>query len=148
MTPMKKYFVFLTTAILLSCVIGFSSCDPKGPDESEVNPNLALLTAATWRVNDVTVDGVNQNSLFDGFTLKFNNGTFTSTNGAPVWPASGTWSFDSGSNTNITRGDGKALTITSINASTLVFTLEWDETTFEGGRSSSISGAHVFTLTK
>lgn len=93
----------------------------------------------------VTVDGADKLSLFTGMTLNFSATNFTSTNGAPVWPASGTWTFNS-DKTFLTRGDGVVVFVDNITEPSLGLSLSWSKTTVGGGHAESV--AHVFTLGK
>jgi hypothetical protein len=125
--------------------------DPVKPEEDTPQQKVTkLLTAQTWKVQGVTVDGLDASELFPNLTITFTSTGFTTTNGGPVWPASGTWSFASGDTDGkkIARADGKEVTIITIDENTLKCTLHWDETVFEGGRNRALEGEHSFTFTK
>lgn len=143
---MKKINIsYILSAVILTAVITvISSCGPQPVSEEE--KVRTMLMSGTWQIQDVTVDGVNKNSLFDGFTIKFNEATYTTTNGGPVWPASGTWHVSTP--TTIVHNGGDVISISSITENSLVLTLEWDETTLGGGRTQSVSGSHTFTFSK
>jgi hypothetical protein len=118
-----------------------------GEDDNKIKKNKKILTSGTWKVSDVQVNGTNQNALFSGFTITFAEATYTSTNGDPVWPATDTWSMQN--ETTITRGsDGVNIFIQQISESALKLELIWNKTTYGPGRSQSVAGQHVFTLTK
>jgi hypothetical protein len=144
----KKYSFVIAAivAIQLAALFFISSCKPDEPTAQEVNRKK--LMSGTWRVAEVKVDGVNQTSLFTGMTLQFTKDQYTSTNGDPVWPASGTWEFEDAKATMISRDDGIFITIEAITNSELVLSLTWDENTYSGGRQKSIAGPHVFKFTK
>jgi len=107
-----------------------------------------LLTANTWTMQSMTVDGIDKTASYAGLTLKFDNTHFTTTQGSPVWPASGLWTFAEDSGTIIVRDDDVEMTIQEINTDKLVLAFTWTETTLGPGRLSSTSGEHVFTFVK
>lgn len=65
-----------------------------------------------------------------------------------MWPAAGTWSFVDETAMVIKRSDNVTVTLKSISESNLVLALQWETTTFAGGRASSVAGNHVFTFAK
>lgn len=141
----KNNIPYILTALILIAVVSLiSSCGKPPVTEEEKVRNM--LMSGTWQIQDVTVDGVNKNSLFNGFTIKFNDATYTTTNGGPIWPASGTWHVSNP--TTIVHNGGDVISISSITETSLVLNLEWDQTTLGGGRVESVSGNHTFTFSK
>ena len=127
--------------LVLLVLMSMGSCKKKA-----VKPDVAgMLKTGTWKVKTVTVNGVDQLSLFTGFSLSYSATSFSATNGAPVWPATGTWTLNS-EGTIITRGDGLAVNIDNITSTSLGLSLSWGKTTLGGGRSTSVAGSHVFTF--
>jgi hypothetical protein len=148
---MKKYsflYSILSVVVLVLAVTLLDSC--KGDDDpSPADKNKKTISSGTWQVSSVTVGGVDQTALFTGFTLQFTSaGAYTSTNGAPVWGASGTWSFKDKTGIVVVRDDGKEVGVSTITKESLVLTMTWDKTTLGSGRVSSVAGEHVFTFTK
>lgn len=146
---MKKYshLVYpLTLLVLVGISSLLSSCKDEEPSEREKTETL--LTSGTWTMSNVTVDGVNKNDLFTGFTLTVGKNTYTASNGTPVWSNSGTWQFVEGSASALVRDDQVVVSITSLTESALTLTLTWDKTTFGNGRSYSVSGEHTFEFTR
>ena len=146
---MKKYsrtFTAFSTLILFASCFSFYFC--KENEETTPNETLALLSSGTWHIVNVTVDGVNRNDLFTGFTLTFSPEAYTSTGGEPIWTPSGTWAFVNSTTSTITRDDGIVVTITSLTDTNLKLTLQWDQTTLGGGRIDSIRGEHAFEFNK
>ena len=96
----------------------------------------------------VTVDGMDETSMYSGLTLKFTNTQYTTTNGKIVWPASGVWLFADNTGKIITRGDGIEMSVQQIDSDKLVLNFTWTTTTLGPGRISSMKGKHVFTFIK
>jgi hypothetical protein len=125
-------------AVLAGCGPGGDA----GPDTK------ALLTSGQWKMKAVTVDGVDKSSAFTNFTVSFSSTAFTSANGSPVWPASGTWSFTDAEQKSVKRNDDVVVTIKEITESQLTLSLSWTKSTLGAGRIESVAGVHSFTLTK
>jgi len=104
--------------------------------------------SVSWKVQSVTKDGVDISAQFANMTLTFTASSFTSTNGTPVWPVSGSWKFDDDTAKTITRSDSVEVTVTTISDNSLTLELAWDENVYKGGRTSSISKPYVFTFSK
>lgn len=134
-------FMLVATGILLQHC---GSSEPAAPTEAQ--RVTSLMKTGPWKIQSATVDGANQNALFTGLTLNFSDTGFTSTNGEPVWPASGTWTFTSDQATSFTRNDGVVVTIEDITSTSMILRLTWAKTTFGPGRIASISGQTVFTF--
>jgi hypothetical protein len=138
-----KYLVSFT---FLVGIILFASCDK---EKNEPSPDeKALLTGGIWRVNSVTVDGVNKNDLFANFVLAFTETGFTASNGDPVWPASGSWVFADADQKSIVRNDGVEVTVQALSESALTLKLSWNKTTLGSGREASLQGSYVFVFRK
>lgn len=126
--------------------------DPTAVAQTQKVTEMLTSSGGTWTpasAGGVTVDGVDvTEELFSGFTITFQDGTYTTTGASPVWPAEDTWSFKDETAIVIIRGsDQKEVTIAQISSTELKLELEWPETTY-GGRKSSLQGKHVFTLNK
>jgi len=145
-----KTFNYLFSLLIMISLITFSNCGDtkKDPVPTEAEKTTKLLTAATWKLQSLTIDGVSDNNFFKGLTITFSATGYTTTNGDPIWPASGTWDYADGptSARKIKRNDNVEVTIDEITASNLTLSLQWDKTT-TGGRTSSIPGKHIFKLT-
>ena len=142
----------LISAILFGCG-GGNDPEPAAPTEQEKVTQMLTSGGGTWRPqpsSGVTVDGVDvTEDMFAGFTITFQEKTFTTTGTSPVWLRQDTWFFKSGSSTIIIRGqDSKEITITEISDNQLKLSLEWTKTTTEGGRQGSLKGKHEFVLAK
>ena len=141
--------IYGMVAILL--LVQFSGCSKKS-DPTPATPTAqeavqTKLVANTWKMQSVSVDGVDQTGVYKGLTINFTSSSFTSTNGGAVWPASGSWSFTSADATAIKRDDGIQVTVSATDT-TLKLTLTWTKTTFGGGRVESVKGQNVFSMVK
>jgi hypothetical protein len=144
-----KRLIYALPWCALVFMLAASGCGSDGGDDTPPAPDVqALLTSGAWKVKSVTVDGLNKNDLFTGFTIGFTATGFTATNGDPVWPASGTWTFADATKKSVTRNDGTTVTLESISETELTLKLQWSKTTLGGGKINSIAGTHVFILNK
>lgn len=145
-----KSVLSLTLASVLALSLFLYSCkkDDPSPSVTVTEATTKLLTSTSWKVQSVTVDGVDQTSLFSGLVLSFTTSSFTTTSGNPVWPASGTWSFISEEAKKIQRNDGLEVTLNEISENKLVLSLVWSKTIFGPGRNSSMKGTHTFNFVK
>jgi hypothetical protein len=144
----KSALYTLLSIMALSATASLTSCK-KDDDPSATEKNLDLLTAHSWNLTRVTVNGVDKTALFEGLTLTWNEtNTFNTTHGGVIWPASGTWSFADGSGqalfVSITSLEDAEVTLETLNEETLVISLHWDETTIGQGRAKSVEGDHIF----
>jgi hypothetical protein len=98
----------------------------------------------------VTVDGLDVSAdLFKDFSITFTSNKLFTTGTTPVWLREDTWRFkDDAAKVIIRNQDNKEITIVDISDTQLQLSLNWDQTTYEGGRSQSIPGKVVFTMNK
>lgn len=135
----------LSIAILVLIVGSISSCEKKEiPDLTEEQLRRINLTTSTWRLERVTVDGMNQTDIYRDLQLNFSGSSFTSTNGRVIWPETGTWEFTDDSNTVIRRDDGLLVTIQVVTSNSLILALTWESGSITTGRVSAIAGNHIF----
>lgn len=140
--------------ILLMVVTVLTSCS-KGGDSNGVpsTPEELMakkIEAINWKIVTVSVDGVDYTTLFKNFTMKLGDQTYSTTNSpSDIWKSSGTWKFISNTNGyQVMRDDGVEIDISQIDENSLVFSMMWNKTTYGGGRTSSVSGKHTFTMSK
>lgn len=136
--------------VLLSIVAMLSSCkndEDAAPSEQERVTEM-LTAGGTWTLSSAKVDGTERSDIYAGLTINFTSTGFTTTNGGELWPASGTWHFESGSDDTIVFDNGMTVTVTSVSEDELHINFEWTEHTFEPGRLKSIPGEHVFVFTR
>ncbi len=135
------------------------NCGDDGPTKTKAEVRAAILASGTgkWTPSSgspVTVNNLAVPELFEDFTITFTStgkgGTYTTTGTTPVWPRSGTWEFVDDEGLKFKRDDDLEISISDITDKSLKLSLEWDATTFEEptGRSKSLAGTTVFTLSK
>ena len=143
---MKKTISIVLLLMINGNLILLQGCKKDDPlPETERVKNL--LKANTWRMQTVTVDGIDQTLVYAGLTLTFTDTNYSTANGGAVWPATGTWTFADQTGKLITRSDGLPVSIEEATTTKLSLKLTWAKTTL-GGRASSIAGVHVFVFGK
>jgi hypothetical protein len=146
----KRSVYFLSRIALITCLV---SCGGKGgdptpaPEQTVQDEVKAKLTANTWAVQSVTVDGVDRTAVYKDLTIKFSAANYTATHGGSVWPASGAWSFTDQTATTIKRDDDTQVSVV-VTDNSLTLGLTWSTTTLGPGRMQSVNGQHVFVFKK
>ena len=143
--------IFNIAALVVATVLFLAIAGCKKDDPAPETPAIdvvKLLTSGSWKIQSVTVDGVDASSRFAGLALSFTESGFTATSSNVVWPASGTWTFTDSSQKSITRNDGLVVTLEEITNTKLSLKLTWAKTTLSGGRTSSVAGSHTFIFGK
>ena len=146
---MKYFNIALSINIIIlfaSCII-ISSCS-ESENETQKDKTLRLLSSGTWHISQATFDNVDETDSFTGMYLTFSKGTYASSNGEPVWSASGLWSFTNDNAKAIVRDDDVEVTIQSISQTKLTITLQMDKTVLTGGRLHSVNGEYVFEFSR
>jgi len=154
--------------IFLFCLLILAACkDDAEPSKQEKVTKLLTQNGGQWKpstaTNSITVEGIDvKDELFPGFDMQFTNDPakqlITSgdspfwndaTGNHPIWPATDTWSFkDENADVLIRGSDSREITIVSITETELIIQIEWDQTTFDFGRTASLPGVYEFILTK
>lgn len=147
---MKTKYSFFISFALSMFVIGilFNCSSSSAPTLSKQDQVKAILTASAWKVKTVSVNDTDKTSVYPNLGLSFTSTAFASTNGAAVWPASGTWTFTSADATAITRNDGLVVTLQEVTSTSLKLAITWNKNTIGSGRIESVSGQNVFSFGK
>ncbi|WKK82928.2 hypothetical protein [Marivirga arenosa] len=107
---------FLAIGLLL---MACNSEEPLTPIE-EAQQELLEAIQGTWTANEVRKDGTLITD-FEGFTLTISDKSYTTTNGSPVWPGSGSFDFSSVETENeFIRQDGRLFTVSQSGSAYLV----------------------------
>lgn len=139
------YFVSIAIATGL---LFLASCKKDDALTAQEKATAMLTSAAGWQSPEVTVDGVDYSDLYKDFSIKFDKTTYTTTSGAPVWKASGTWVFLNEEATLMKLDNDLEVEINLLSDDFLELSFQWDEDTFEPGRASSVKGKQKFKLKK
>lgn len=153
----KLYKPFLMFALFVLITACGGDDGPGTPPPTEAELRTEILTAGTGKWNipaagAVTIgEGANTidaTNLFENFSITFTQTGYTTTGDTPVWARSGTWSFTNDAGTVFKREDNVEVTIIEISKTAMKLSLQWNQTTYEDGRSNSLAGKHVFTFLK
>ncbi|WKK86375.2 hypothetical protein QYS48_05265 [Marivirga arenosa] len=107
---------FLAIGLLL---MACNSEEPLTPIE-EAQQELLEAIQGTWTANEVRKDGTLITD-FEDFTLTISDKSYTTTNGSPVWPGSGSFDFSSVETENeFIRQDGRLFTVSQSGSAYLV----------------------------
>ena len=121
------------TAIIIIAMTIMASCKNETtitPTEQEQNKLVESLQG-TWTAEEVRKENT-VISDFANFSLTIQDKTYSTENGAPVWPSSGTFDFESIETANeFVRQDGRLFTA-SVNNEKLTITIVYQEETARG----------------
>ncbi|WKK75076.2 hypothetical protein QYS49_26145 [Marivirga salinae] len=109
-----------------------NSCTPKDPPPNEKMQNEIIESLqGKWTATEVRKDQT-VISDFSNFSLTISDKSYTTDNGSPVWPSSGTYDFESAETEDeFVRQDGRLFTA-SVNNSSLKITIVYQEETARG----------------
>ncbi len=109
-----------------------NSCTPNDPPPNEEMQNEIIESLqGTWTATEVRKDQT-VISDFSNFSLTISDKTYTTDNGSPVWPSSGTFDFENIETENeFVRQDGRLFTA-SLDNSSLRITIVYQEETARG----------------
>jgi hypothetical protein len=150
-----KAFRILSLISLVAILLTYSSCGGDDPAEESVSDVQLGKLSKTWKINTVTLDGVDKIADYASFQLvmsgtKGNTSFGYSTSGRPAlspWKASGSWEFGTPVETQIFRDKGTTdeLAMTyAVTETTLSITF-----TFNGAgysRTGVVKGQWIYTF--
>lgn len=141
---------------LIVVLFTYANCGGDPPAPPPVTDVQFDKLNKTWKINTVSLDGVDKTSDYTGFQL-----TFSGTKGTPPfnyattarpslspWPASGTWDFGAAPETQIIRDKGTAdeLSVTyAVTEATLTVSFTFNGTGYSA-RTEVVKGAWVYTF--
>lgn len=151
-----KSFKILTLIGLVAVLLTYSNCgDDPAPPEPLTDVQLGKL-AKTWKINTVTLDGVDKKADYPTFTLtltgtKGNTSFGYTTSGRPTlspWKASGSWEFGTAPETQMIRDKGTAdeLAMTyAVTETTLSITFTFNGAGYPA-RTGVVKGVWIYTF--
>ena len=139
----------ISILIILAFVVVLSSCKdddvPSGPNAKE---RAFEVLAGNWDLGNgagrIEVDGTDVSANYPGFSLSFTDGGYTTTNGADLFNANGTWEWGDDEAKTIKVDDGKEVTIVLLNANRFTFTFNHSGTNSAAG----IAGNYTVSVVK
>lgn len=137
-----------TLLIAVVFLLSLPGCGKKDELTAHEKITVLLTSSIAWQNPEVTVDNIDYSELYNDFSISFERGAYTTTSGAPIWRASGTWAFLNEEATLLKFDNVTEVEINSISDETLELTLFWDTDTFEPGRVKSVRGKNKFKLKK
>lgn len=141
---------------LVSClaiilvVVSLSGCGESGATDPTPSAQDAIkekLTANKWNLQTATVDATDKTTIYQNLSITFTGNSYNTTNGAGIWPAAGSWSFNSADGTSIKRDDGLVITV-DVTTTTLKLSFTWSKNTLSSGKATSVSGQHILVFGK
>lgn len=140
---LHRVYSILLMIVLFACV----GCDPdeKKTPQQEVTE---ILRSGIWRLESANVDGVIKSDYLQDLSLSFSESFFSATNGEPVFPNQDSWEFVDEEGRKIITGEGLEIALTEVTKERVTIMFAWSQTTFGGGRASSLAGEHILAFTK
>jgi hypothetical protein len=135
--------VKVVTLLVLSFAI-VVSCKEEPPTPREHATEI-LVSATKWSKPVVIVDGVDVSETYKDFSISFENTTYSTSGGAPMWAPAGKWMFTDEDAKHILLDDTVDIDITLTDTELRLDRL-WEFETFEPGRTKSVKGKHQFTM--
>jgi hypothetical protein len=140
---------------LIGVLLTYSSCKKDKTEPEPITDVQLAKLAKPWKINTVTLDGVDKIADYTGFTLtltgtKGNTSFGYSTLGRPSlspWKASGSWEFGTTPETKMIRDKGTAdeLEMTyAVTETTLSLTFSFNGAGYS--RTGVVKGAWVYTF--
>jgi len=152
-----KAFRLLSLLGLVVVLLTYSGCGGKSDPEPSVTEVQLGKLSKTWKINTVTLDGIDRTADYSSFQLVLSGvATATSfdytTSGRPAlspWKASGKWEFGTTPETQIIRDKGTGadeLNMTyAVTESTLSITFGFSGSGYSA-RTSVVKGNWIFTF--
>lgn len=141
---MKKFNLYI--AMLFALIIATSSCKSDDPMINISQEEAFMRLAGQWAfgVNgSIVLDGTDVSANYPGFALSFANGTYTTTNSAELFSASGTWEWTDQEARSLRLDNDKSITILALTENSFIFNFSFSRSTRAG-----IAGNYTVTLNK
>lgn len=152
---MKNFRIVLLFALVVA-LFTYSGCGGDSTPEEPLSDQQLSKLAKTWKVQSVTLDGVDKTSDYNAFQIvlsgtKGNTSFGYNTSGRPTlspWKSSGAWEFGTDVKTQIIRDKGTAdeLAMTySVTESTLQITFTFSGSGYTS-RTGVVKGQWVYNM--
>ena len=143
----KQFLPTIVSGLSLGVILCLSGCDQETVEKTPQDPDTVSLISA-WQCESVTVDGVDRTTIYAGLCITFNTETYATINGSPIFTESGTWVFANEARTRLVLDGFLDINIKFVTDDILELSLQWDQFTFEVGRTKSVGGSHVFIFNR
>ena len=142
-----KSQTYIITLLTITLTLGLS-CG--GGDDDPSAQELAFeMLSGSWDISQggsIVIDGQDGSLNFQGFSLSFTDGGYTTTNAGELFGALGTWEWVDEEAQLIDLDDGKRLTLVSLTDTELVFSFQFDGQGGQANHSDSIAGSYTITV--
>ncbi|WP_375580739.1 hypothetical protein ABWH96_06905 [Marivirga tractuosa] len=125
--------IFKYTGIILIIAGIMTSCKGKDDPKPDEDTQAAIIEAlqGTWTANEVRKDQTVISDFAD-FSLTISEKNYTTQNGSPVWPESGSYDFETAeAESEFLRQDGRLFTA-NVNNGVLTIVIVYEEETGRG----------------
>lgn len=139
--------IHIIYALILVLGLSVSSCK-KDDAPDDLRDIVYAQLAGPWTLGNgegyIKVDGVNVSANYSGFSLAFDEGSYTTTNAADLFNAQGLWEWVDEEATMVDLDDGKEITIILLNSNrfTFIFNLS------EGSGRAGIAGNYEISVVR
>lgn len=139
--------ISITLFGIVSCLVFLGSCS----DDNDLIPSQQDLVfealSGAWMLNNgagrMLLDGKDVSANFPQFSLSFDDGSYTTTNGGNLFDATGTWEWLDENAQQLKLSDGKEVTIDLLNEHRFTFKF-----TQGGARAAGLPGAYIISVVR
>lgn len=145
---MKMRNLYTLLAVLL--VVGLA-CNPDDNSEPTAQELAFEILSGSWGLTQggsIVVDGQDLSLNYQGFSVSFTNGSYSTTNAEDLFNASGTWTWVDNEAQMISLDDGKQITIRSLTETEFVFNFSFSGSGGQANHADGIAGSYVITVNK
>ncbi len=148
MLSIVELVIWLTMAFVIATSCRNKDDSPPSPTEQE----LAFeKLSGSWDLSQggsIVVDGNDESLNYEGFSLSFTDGGYSTGNAGNLFRASGTWTWADQSAGTIQLDDGKDLTITTLTTEQFVFSFQFAGSGGVANGVHGIAGNYTITVNK
>lgn len=142
---MKKLNIYKIVLFVLVMTAAMG-CDNDDPVINVGQEEAFLRLSGQWSFGidgSIAVDGTDVSANYPGFSLSFTDGTYTTTNGADLFAASGTWDWTDEDARTLMLDDARSITIQTLTENRFIFTFS-----STGAVRAGIAGNYTVTVNK
>lgn len=146
----KRRDILLGLIGIALLIIGFlTSCGIDDDVELSEAQELAFeKLAGQWTLKNgegsIKLDGADISINYPGFSISYDDGTYSTTNAGTLFRASGTWEWQDEEASLILIDDGKEVTLVDLTDTSFIFSFNYAE----GSRRAGLPGDYVIQVLK